>query len=91
MKEITLRIDDEIYRKVRRRASQEGKSVSAMVNDFLTKQVGVEDERESRRIAALDELYLIADSRRQTREIPLKPLTRNEIYSDNLGQNLTQE
>ena len=84
MKNITLKIDDETYRKARIRAAQEGTSVSAMVKEFLVKQAGEEDERESRRVAALDELYRIADSRGQARSEPLKPLTRDEIYAERL-------
>ncbi len=82
MKNITLKIDDETYRKARVRAAEQGTSVSAMVKDFLVRQVGEEDERERRRIASLDEIYQIADMRGQTRPEPLKPLTRDEIYAD---------
>lgn len=84
MKNITLKIDDETYRKARIRAAQEGTSVSAMVKQFLAKQAGEEDEQETRRVAALDELYRIADGRGQARTAPLKPLTRDEIYAERL-------
>jgi len=84
MKNITLKIDDETYRKARIRAAQEGTSVSAMVKEFLVKQGGEEDERENRRVAALEELYRIADGRGQARKEPLKPLTREEIYAERL-------
>ena len=84
MKNITLKIDDETYRKARIRAAQEGTSISAMVKEFLVKQAGEEDEGENRRIAALDELYRIADERGQARQEPLKPLTRDEIYAERL-------
>lgn len=84
MKNITLKIDDETYRKARIRAAQEGTSVSAMVKEFLAKQADEEGERENRRIAALDELYRIADERGQARTKPLKPLTRDEIYAERL-------
>lgn len=84
MKNITLKIDDETYRKARIRAAQEGTSVSAMVKEFLVKQAGEEDERESHRVAALEELYRIADGRRQARTEPLKALTREEIYAERL-------
>lgn len=40
---------------------------------------------EIRRIAALDELYRLADERGQERAEPLKPLTRDEIYAERLG------
>lgn len=84
MKNITLKIDDETYRKARILAAEQGTSVSAMVKDFLVRQVGEEDERETRRIAALDEIYQIAEMRGQTRPEPLKPLTRDEIYAERL-------
>ncbi len=84
MKNITLKIDDETYRKARVRAAEQGTSVSAMVKDFLERQAGAEDAREKRRIAALDEIYQIADRRGQTRSEPLKPLTRDEIYAERL-------
>jgi plasmid stability protein len=84
MKNITLKIDDETYRKARIRAVNEGTSVSAMVRDFLMRQAGQEDERETRRITALDELYRIAEERGQARNEPLKPLTRDEIYAERL-------
>lgn len=82
MKNITLKIDDETYRKARIRAAAEGTSVSAMVRDFLTRQMDAEDERESRRIAALEEIYQIAEARGQFRPEPLKPLARDEIYAE---------
>jgi plasmid stability protein len=74
MKNITLRIDDETYRKARIRAANEGTSVSAMVRDFLVRQAGEEEDREARRISALDELYRIANKRGKKRTKPLKPL-----------------
>lgn len=84
MKNITLKIDDETYRMARIRAAQEGTSVSAMVKKFLTKLSGEEDERENRRVAALEELYRIADGRGLARKEALKPLTRDEIYAERL-------
>ncbi len=82
MKRITLKIDDEIYRKARLQAARKGKSVSSVVNDFLAKQASGQGDLESCRIAALDELYLIAAARGQARAAPIKPLTRDEIYTD---------
>ena len=37
MKNITLKVDDETYRKARIRAAQAGTSVSAMVLEFLNR------------------------------------------------------
>ena len=84
MKNITLKIDDDTYRKARVRAANEGTSVSAMVRKFLIRQADEKDERETRRIAALDEIYRIAELRGHARSKPLKPLTRDEIYAGRL-------
>jgi plasmid stability protein len=82
MKNITLKIDDETYRKARIRAAESGTSVSSMVRDFLIKTVAEDDDAEARRISALDELYRLAEQRGQHRAEPLKPLTRQEIYAE---------
>jgi len=82
MKNITLKIDDETYRKARMRAASEGTSISAMVRDFFKQQANAEDERENRRIAALDELYRIAEARAKARPGSLKALAREEIYAE---------
>lgn len=81
MKNITLKIDDETYRKARMRAASEGTSISAMVRAFLNQQANAEDERENRRITALDELYRMAEARGKARAVSLKALTREEIYA----------
>lgn len=83
MKNITLKIDDETYRRARIRAAKDGTSVSAMVREFLQKQVG-EDETHCRRVAELEELYRIADARAVKRAEPLTPLTREEIHRERL-------
>lgn len=84
MKNITLKIDDETYRKARLQAAARGTSVSAMVREFLVRDAVAEEDRESRRIAALEELYRIANERGNPRSTPLKPLTREEIYAERL-------
>jgi plasmid stability protein len=88
MKNITLKIDDETYRRARMRAASAGTSISAMVREFLCQQADAEDARETRRIAALNELFAHAEARGKARgkarSKPLKPLTRDEIYSERL-------
>ena len=86
MKNITLKIDDETYRKARLRAAEEGTSVSAMVRGFLE---SLSDEAESaekhrRLVVALEEIYAEADARATPRVEPLIPLTRDEIYAERL-------
>jgi len=69
-------------RRARMLAASEGTSVSAMVRNFLNRQSSGEDEREDRRIAALDEIYELAATRGKARRKPLKPLTRDDIYAE---------
>jgi plasmid stability protein len=83
MKNITLKIDDETYRKARIRAAEKGTSVSAMVREFLRKQSG-EDETHACRVAELEELYRIADARAADRPEEMKPFTREEIHHERL-------
>ena len=81
MKNITLKIDDETYLKARIKAAANGSSVSAMVRDFLVRETAAEDDRETRRIAALDELFKLAQKRGKPRKEPLTPLTREEAHA----------
>ena len=83
MRNITLKIDDETYRKARIRAAKEGTSISAMVRDFLVRQAA-EDEAHAARVASLREVYRIADARAEESSKPLEPLTREEIYRERL-------
>lgn len=84
MKNITLKIDDETYRKARIRAASEGTSVSAMVRDFLIREVAEQEDRETRRVKALEELYCIAGTRGVKKSKAIKPMTREEIYAQRI-------
>jgi len=85
MKNITLKIDDETYRRARVRAAQEGTSVSAVVREYLGAfAAGDTDEDHAQRVAALRRLYAAADDRATPRDTPLVPLTRDEIYAERL-------
>ena len=84
MKNITLKIDDATYRRARLKAAEAGTSVSAMVREFLVRETSAEDDREARRIAALEELFQFAEERGKVRLEPLVPLTREEIYAERL-------
>ncbi len=87
MKNITLKIDDEIHSKARVLAAKRGTSISAMVRNLLLKETS-EMETETERIAALEALYRRADERAKvsgkTRSEPLVPMTREEIYNERL-------
>ncbi len=90
MKNITLKIDDGVYRRARILAARRGTSVSGMVREFLVALESEEGDRETRRIAALEEMYRLSNERAQkTRSVvgshsSLKPLTREEIYGDRI-------
>lgn len=91
MKNITLKIDDDAYRKARILAARRGTSVSGMVREFLVSLDSEEEEdRETRRIAALEELYRLSNQRAKKikgvvgSDSSVKPLTREKIYGDRL-------
>lgn len=84
MKNITLKIDDQTYRKARLLAAEKGTSVSAMVREILVRLTADEEDREARRIQALEALFRDADARAAPRATPLVPLTREEIYAERL-------
>ncbi|MEX2381437.1 MAG: DUF6364 family protein [Opitutales bacterium] len=84
MKNITLKIDDETYRKARVRAAQAGTSVSAMVREFLNREDDEETARENKRIEAMKALYTLANERADEERRPVEPLTRDEIYETRL-------
>lgn len=81
-KNITLKIDEETYRRARIRAAQMETSVSAMVRDFLAGGNTKGADADSRRIAALRALYRKAEGRAKAASTPLTPLTREEIYAE---------
>lgn len=84
MKNITLKIDDQTYRKARLLAAEKGTSVSAMVREILVRVAAGEEDREARRIESLEELFREADARATPRATPLVPLTREEIHAERL-------
>lgn len=84
MKNITLKIDDETYRKARIRAARDGTSVSSMVRFYLTELAAGEDSGPpSHRsiVAELEKIYAEADAGAKPRAEPLVPLSREEIYA----------
>jgi len=86
MKNITLKIDDETYRKARIHAAHEGTSVSMLVRDFLGSLASDMQAASQQRIAAaLQEIYAEADGcAKARRSKPLRPFTREEIYAERL-------
>jgi len=60
VRQLITRIDEDLHRRLKRRAATEGRSVNAMVNDLLRSAVDAQDERELVR-ARLRALGRLAD------------------------------
>ena len=81
VKNITIRIDDNLYRRARMKAAEQGVSISALFRDFLIRlTVGESAETEFERLAR-EEQELRAEL--GGRRLGLKPehnLTRDELH-----------
>ncbi|PAW65185.1 MAG: hypothetical protein B9S38_15565 [Verrucomicrobiia bacterium Tous-C4TDCM] len=81
MKNITISIDDDLYRQARMKAAEQSTSVSALFRDFLIRlTVDESAETEFQRLAR-EELELRAELR--ARRLGLKPehnLSRDELH-----------
>ncbi|MGB0743899.1 MAG: DUF6364 family protein [Opitutales bacterium] len=87
MKNITLKVDDETYRKARIHAAAAGTSVSAMVRDFLTANADSDtaaDTRHQEVVRQLRAIYAQADRRATERGEPLIPPSRDELYAERI-------
>ena len=60
MRQLITRIDEDLHRRLKRRAAAEGRSVNAMVSELLRSAVNAQDERELVR-AKLRALGRLAD------------------------------
>lgn len=86
-KNITLKIDEEIYRKARILAAEQGTSLSALVRDFLIRESSREgtEAAHQRIVTTLQEIYAETDDAAAApRTEPLIPPTREEIYADRI-------
>jgi len=87
MKNITVKIDDLIHHKARILAAKKGTSLSAMVKEFLEREISKEDS-ETDRVKALEAVFARADKRairqKNPRSEPVIPLSREEIYEERL-------
>ena len=71
MRQLITRIDEDLHRRLKRRAATEGRSVNAMVSELLRGAVDTRDERELVR-ARLRALGRLANIPR-----PRKPISRD--------------
>lgn len=81
MKNITVSVTDEIYRRARRKAVEHNTSVSRLVADYL-RTLSKDEELRAERRKRLDELFAMQD--RGRRRKPVGRLKREEIYDHHL-------
>jgi len=77
MKNITVSVNDEIYRRARRKAAEHNTSVSQLVAEYL-RSLSKDEELRAERNKRLDELFAAQDRRGKRK--PLGHLKREEIY-----------
>jgi hypothetical protein len=81
VKNITISVDEEVYRRARRKAAEHNTSVSRLVADYL-RLLGKEEELRSERTKRLEELFARQDRKRTKRGVGR--LKREEIYGRGL-------
>ena len=81
MKNITVSVNDEVYRRARRKAAESNTSVSRLVADYL-RLLGKEEELRAERTKRLEELFAAQDRKRTKRGVGR--LKREEIYGRGL-------
>jgi replicative DNA helicase len=77
MKNITVSVNDEIYRRARRKAAERNTSVSRLVADYL-RLLGKEEELRAERTKRLKELFASQDKKRLKKGVGR--FKREEIY-----------
>ncbi len=81
---LTITIDDEVLRRARIRALQQGTSVNALLREFLESYAGSDIEADARR-------QLVTMARRSTASSGPngRTWTRDDVYADRLDRNLS--
>jgi len=78
MRNITVSVNDETYRRARRKAAEHNTSVSQLVAEYL-RSLSKDDELRAERNKKLEELFAAQDRRRKRK--PIGRLKREEIYT----------
>jgi predicted CopG family antitoxin len=81
VKNITVTVNDDVYRKARRKAAEHNTSVSRLVAEYL-RLLGKEDELRAERTSRLEELFATQDRKRQKKGVGR--FKREEIYARNV-------
>ncbi len=78
---ITLSIDEDIMKKVRKIAIDKNTTLTAMVRDYLTAVANNDTGVKQERVATLRESI-----RRHSRDLGPRTWTRDDLYEDRLGR-----
>ena len=81
---LTITVDDEVLRRARIRALQQGTSVNALLREFLESYAGSDVEGEARR-----RLAAVARESTASSGSAGRTWTRDQIYADRLDRNLS--
>ena len=82
MKNITISVDESVYRLARKKAAAEDTSLSRVVQHFLTQWAGQDDRAALQ--ARLEKLFAEADVRDRDKEGSAGPFSREELYAERL-------
>ena len=80
MKNVTVSLDEDTYRRARLKAAERGRSLSSLVRDYL-QDLGSGETREERRRKQLRELFARMDAK-GTGIRASEIMTRDEIYDE---------
>ena len=81
VKNITVSVNDDVYRRARRKAAELNTSVSRLVADYL-RLLGKEEELRAERTSRLEELFAAQDRKRRKKGVGR--LKREEIHARNV-------
>ena len=84
MKNITISVEDAVYRRARQKAAAEDTSLSRVVQRFLTQWAGQDDP--TALAGRLEKLFAEADSRDRGKTGSAGPFSREELYAERLNR-----
>lgn len=80
MKNLTLTLPDDLYRRARRKAAAADTSLSGVVKDYVTRWVA-DDQSHAALSARLDALFAQSDHRDRKKPGTAGPFSRDEFYA----------
>jgi len=83
MKNLTITLSDDLYRRARSKAAASETSLSRVVQDFLERWV-IEEQAKAQLVARLDALFAESDARDCGKPGSAGPFSREELYADRL-------